>query len=187
MEKNSTKNLILTLATIGIVSALLLTFVYEWTTPYIQANQARQQKTAINEVLPAAEEIKEVKKNGNTFFEGYDADGSPVGVAFINSGGGYNGIIKIMIGVNLENNEITKFSVLTHEETPGLGARITESEFKSNFENKTFADDYTVVKTPPKKETEVQAIAGATISSESVTRIIEAGLNKVTTAYGGGN
>lgn len=187
MEKNSTKNLILTLAVIGIISALILTFVYEWTTPYIKANQAEQQKKAINEVLPGAEEIVEVEKEGSTFYEGYDADGNQLGVAFINSGGGYNGVIEIMIGVDLAKAEINKFSVLTHEETPGLGARITESEFKANFDNKAFAEDYTVVKTPPKKETEVQAIAGATISSESVTKIIESGLDKVTAAYGGGN
>ncbi|MFP4198569.1 MAG: RnfABCDGE type electron transport complex subunit G [Halanaerobium sp.] len=186
MEKNSTKNLILTLVLIGTVSALLLTFVYQWTTPYIQANQAEQQKAAINEVLPDAENVEEVEKDGQTFFEGYDADGNQVGVAFINTGGGYNGTIEVMIGVDLESEEVNKFSVLTHEETPGLGARITEAEFKANFENKPFGD-YTVVKTPPEEETDVQAIAGATISSESVTRIIEDGLTKVTEAYGGGN
>lgn len=186
MEKNSTKNLILTLATIGIVSALILTFVYEWTTPYIQANQAETQRLAISEVLPGAEEVEEVEKNGQIFFEGFDANGNRVGVAFISSGGGYNGMIEIMIGVDLNEEKIYEFSVLNHAETPGLGARITEPQFKSNFEDKTFAD-YTVVKTPPQKETEVQAIAGATISSVSVTRIIGSGLDKVTAAYGGGN
>jgi electron transport complex protein RnfG len=95
-------------------------------------------------------------------------------------------MIEIMIGVDLNEEKIYEFSVLNHAETPGLGARITEPQFKSNFEDKTFAD-YTVVKTPPQKETEVQAIAGATISSVSVTRIIESGLDKVTAAYGGGN
>ncbi|KXS48242.1 RnfABCDGE type electron transport complex subunit G [Halanaerobium congolense] len=186
MEKNNMKNLILTLSIIGIVSALTLTFVYEWTTPYIQANQAAAQKKAINEVLPGVENVKEVEKNGDIFYEGFDANGNRVGVAFISSGGGYNGMIEIMIGVDLNEEKIYEFSVLNHAETPGLGARITEPQFKSNFEDKTFAD-YTVVKTPPQKETEVQAIAGATISSVSVTRIIGSGLDKVTAAYGGGN
>ena len=186
MEKNSKRNLIITLATIGIISALVLTFVYEWTTPYIEANQAKAQKQAINEVLPNVEEVEEVEKNGNVFYEGYDANGNQIGVAFQNSGGGYNGIIEVMIGVDLKDNKIYKISVLNHQETPGLGARITEPEFKSNFENKNFGD-YQVVKTPPKKETEVQAIAGATISSDSMTEIIEEGLDIVTSAYGGGN
>jgi len=186
MEKNSKKAMIITLATIGIISALLLTFVYEWTTPYIQANQAKKQKQAINEVLPKVEKIKEVEKNGSVFYEGYDASGNQVGVAFISSGGGYNGVIKIMIGVDLKSNEIYKISILNHQETPGLGARITGKKFKSNFKNKPFGD-YTVVKTPPSKETQVQAIAGATISSRSVTKIIEDALGKINSAYGGGN
>ena len=186
MEKNSTRNLILTLATIGIISALLLTFVYEWTTPYIQANQAEARKQAINEVLPDVAEVEEVEKDGNIFYEGYDAQGEQIGVAFQNTGGGYNGAIEIMIGVDPESDKIYKISVLNHQETPGLGARITESEFKSNFEDKPFGD-YNVVKTPPSEEMQVQAIAGATISSESATRIIEDALEKINSAYGGGN
>ena len=186
MEKNSTKNLVLTLTIIGIISALILTFVYEWTTPYIQANQAEQQKQAINEVLPGVDEVKEVEKDAKTFYEGYNSEGNRIGIAYQTSGGGYNGPIEIMVGVNLDQNEIYRFSVLTHEETPGLGARITEAEFKSNFENKSFGD-YKVVKTPPSEENEVQAVAGATISSESATRIIEGAVNTITEAYGGGN
>lgn len=186
MEKNSTRNLILTLATIGIISALLLTFVYEWTTPYIQANQAEARKQAINEVLPNIEKVEEVEKNDNLFYEGYDAEGNQVGVAFQNSGGGYNGAIEIMIGVDPESDKIYKISILNHQETPGLGARITGNDFKSNFEDKPFGD-YSVVKTPPSEETEVQAIAGATISSESATKIIEDALDKINSAYGGGN
>lgn len=186
MEKNSMKNLILTLSIIGIVSALILTFVYEWTTPYIEANQAKAQKQAINEVLPGLDEVKEVEKNGSVFYEGYDENGKRIGVAFKNSGGGYNGMIEVMIGVDLKDNKIYKISVLNHQETPGLGARITEADFKSNFVDKPFGD-YQVVKTPPKKETDVQAIAGATISSDSITKVIEEGLATVTSAYGGGN
>ncbi|MEC9489982.1 MAG: RnfABCDGE type electron transport complex subunit G [Halanaerobiales bacterium] len=186
MEKNSKKAMIITLATIGIISALLLAFVYEWTTPYIQANQAQKQKQAINEVLPGVVEVKKIEKNGNIFYEGYDANGNRVGVAFTSTGGGYNGVIEVMIGVNLEQNQIYEISILNHQETPGLGARITGKEFKSNFNNQPFGN-YNVVKTPPTKEMQVQAIAGATISSESVTEIIESGLDKVTSAYGGGN
>ena len=186
MQKNSKKSLVLTLVTIGLISALILTFVYEWTTPYIQANQVEARKQAINEVLPNVEKVEEVEKNDNLFYEGYDADGNQIGVAFQNSGGGYNGAIEIMIGVNTESDKIYKISILNHQETPGLGARITGNDFKSNFEDKPFGD-YSVVKTPPTEEIEVQAIAGATISSKSATRIIEDALDKINSAYGGGN
>lgn len=186
MEKNSTKAMIITLAAIGIISAILLTFVYEWTIPHIEANQAETRKTAINEVLPAAEEINQIDKAGWTFYEGYNSSGNRVGVAYQHSGGGYNGPIEIMIGVDLEAEKIIRISILNHQETPGLGARITESEFKSNFKDKAFGD-YNVIKTPTSKEMQVQAVAGATISSSNTTRIVEEAVSIINNAYGGGS
>jgi len=186
MDKNSTKRLVLTLSVIGIVSALILTFVYEWTTPYIQANQAEKQRLAIQKVLPDAEEVEEVEKNGYTFYEGFDSTGNRVGVAFQHSGGGYNGMIVVMIGVDLGENRINRISIINHEETPGLGARITGEEYKSNYIDKPFGD-YTVVKTPTDEPLEIQAIAGATISSDAVAKIVESGVKIIDNAYGGGN
>ncbi|RAK09373.1 electron transport complex protein RnfG [Halanaerobium saccharolyticum] len=186
MEKNSTKNLILTLSIIGIVSALLLTFVYQWTTPYIQANQAETLRQAISEVLPGSEEVEEVEIEGEVFYEGFDVQGNRVGVAYQNSGGGYNGSIELMVGVDLDSEEIIRISIVNHQETPGLGARITDEEYKSNFSGKPFGD-YTVVKTPPSETMEVQAIAGATISSSKTTRIVEEAVSIINNAYGGGS
>jgi len=186
MDENSTKSLVLTLSIIGIVSALILTFVYQWTTPYIEANEAEKQRVAIQRVLPEAEEVKEVSKNDHTFFEGYNSSGRRVGIAFQNSGGGYNGIIEVMVGVDLGNDTINRISIVNHEETPGLGARITGDEYKSNFEDKPFGE-YTVVKTPPDDQLEVQAIAGATISSDAVAEIVENSVEIINNAYGGGN
>lgn len=177
--------LIITLAVIGIISAVALSFVYQWTTPYIEEHQAQAQKEAIRSVLPQAEEFEEVNRNGNTFFEGYDSGGNRIGVAMIASGPGYQNIIEIMIGVNINDNTIYGIQILTHEETPGLGARINGKEYKSNFEKKPFGD-YTVVKRDAQTEMEVEAIAGATISSQSVTKIVEKAVNVIQAAYGGG-
>jgi electron transport complex protein RnfG len=186
MEKNSTKAMIITLATIGIISAILLTFVYQWTIPYIEANQEETRRIAINEVLPTAEEINQVERESQIFYEGYDSSGNRVGMAYQHSGGGYNGPIELMIGVDLEAEEITRISILNHQETPGLGARITEEEYKSNFAGKPFGD-YVVVKTPPSETMEVQAVAGATISSSNTTRIVEEAVSMINNAYGGGS
>lgn len=186
MKKNSIKAMIVTLAAIAIISAILLAFVYEWTIPYIEANKAETRRTAINEVLPMAEEINQIKKSDQFFYEAYDNNGNRVGVAYQHSGGGYNGPIEIMIGVDLESEEIIQISILNHQETPGLGARITENEFKSNFENKSFGN-YSVIKTPTSEEMQVQAVAGATISSSNTTRIVEEAVNIINNAYKGGN
>lgn len=177
--------LVLTLTVIGIISAVALSFVFQWTNPYILKHQAEARRQAVRSVIPEAEEFEEVEKNGNTFYEGYDSGDNRVGIAMIASGPGYQNVIEIMIGVNINEQEIYGIKILTHEETPGLGARITGAEFKSNFENKEFGD-YSVVKREPQSEMEVEAIAGATISSNSVTKIVENAIQQIQEAYGGG-
>jgi len=184
MEKKISK-LVITLTVIGIISAIALSFVYQWTTPYIEEHQAEAQKKAINAVLPQAEEVKEVEKAGQTFYEGYDSNGNRIGVAINASGPGYQNVIELMIGVNINVDKIYAIKILSHEETPGLGARINGDEFKSNFVDKEFGD-YDVVKRQAKTEMEVEAIAGATISSKSVTSIVEKAIKRIQSAYGGG-
>lgn len=176
--------LIITLTVIGIISALLLAFVYQWTLPHIKKHQAVAREKAVFAVLPGAEDYKGVKKDGLTFYEGYDEAGSRVGVALIITGGGFQGTIKLMVGTDPEAEKIYGIRILEHEETPGLGARITGKEYKSNFKNKAFGD-YKVVKREVKNEKEVEAISGATISSRKVTNIVENAITKIKRVYGG--
>jgi len=177
--------LVLTLTVIGIISAVALSFVYQWTNPHIQQHQAEARQRAIRAVIPEAEEFEEVEKKENTFYEGFDSGGNRVGVAMIASGPGYQNVIEIMIGVNINEEKIYGIKILSHEETPGLGARITGEEYKSNFVDKPFGD-YTVVKRDTQTDLEVEAIAGATISSRSVTKIVENAVKQIQDAYGGG-
>ena len=184
---NSLGKLVMTLTIIGIISALALTFVYEWTTPYINKHSAKAREKAVFEVIPGAEEYKEVQKNGTTFFEGYGETGNRVGVAVIESGPGFQGMIKMMVGVNMNDKTINGIRILEHQETPGLGALITNKEYKSNFVEKPFNDNYEVVKKDTSDPDKVEAIAGATISSQKVTDIVENAVKKIKAAYGGGN
>lgn len=177
--------LVITLSIIGIISAIALSFVYQWTTPFIEQHQAEARRKALRSVLPEAEEFQEKTINGNTFFEGYDSSQKRVGVAMIAKGPGYQNVIELMIGVNLEDNYIYNIDVLNHEETPGLGARITGQQYRNNYENKPFGD-YNVVKRTPQNDLEVEAIAGATISSRSVANIVQDAVKKINEAYGGG-
>jgi electron transport complex protein RnfG len=186
MVKNKDNNLVklvLTLTIIGIVSAVSLAFVYEWTIPYINEVQARKQKKAVFAVLPGADEYKEVHKDGVNFFEGYSESGQRVGVAIIATGGGFQGMIDVMVGTDTQTEKIYGIKILSHMETPGLGARITEAEYKNNFKNKPF-EDYDVVKGIAKDEYDVVAISGATISSTKVTNIVEKAIQDIKRVYG---
>ncbi len=184
MAKNSLSKLIITLTVIGLVSAFALAFVFLWTTPKIEEHQAMAKEEAIRAVLPGAEEIQEVKKGDQIFYEGYKS-GSRVGVAMVAEGGGFQGMIELMLGTDPASGKIYGIRVLTHSETPGLGANITGKKYKTNFVDKPFGD-YNVVKRPAESPMEVEAISGATISSEKVTTIVEKAVEDIESVYGGG-
>ncbi len=182
---NNIGKLIFTLTIIGVISALALTFVYEWTTPHIEKHAAKAREEAVFTVIPEAESYKEVEKNGTTFYEGYKS-GQRVGVALIAEGAGFQGIIELMVGSDPANGEINGIKILSHEETPGLGANISTEDYKSNFHNKPFGE-YEVIKRETNDPYQVEAIAGATISSKKVTQIVEKAVDKIQAEYGGGN
>ncbi|MFC1908241.1 FMN-binding protein, partial [Chloroflexota bacterium] len=73
----------------------------------------------------------------------YD-NGVMVGYAFLAIGKGYGGKIDILVG--LEDEETIKgITVVSHQETPGLGARIIESSFTNEFAGVNI-DDVTLIK-----------------------------------------
>ncbi len=179
-----TPRLIIVLTAIAIISGLVLAFTYNVTIEKIQQNAELKKQQAIAEVLPGLESYELQQKGDLKYYQGYDANGLPIGVAVEANGGGFQGEIKMMIGFNTAEKKINSIMVLSHTETPGLGARITEDVFKSNYNNKPFGD-YTVVKRPVNNDLEVEAIAGATISSAAVTTIVENTLKDLQTAFGG--
>ncbi len=47
--------------------------------------------------------------------------------------GGYGGDLKIMVGIDLVHDRLTGMEAVSHSETPGLGARIEEPGFRSQW------------------------------------------------------
>ncbi|ACL70182.1 RnfABCDGE type electron transport complex subunit G [Halothermothrix orenii] len=185
MQNNNLMRLVLTLTIIGLFSAFALAYVYEWTTPMINKHDEMAKKEAIYSVLPDVDDVKQVKKGDLTFYEGY-SNGSMVGIALETSGGGFQGIITLMLGADPVSGKIYGIKVLNHQETPGLGANITGEDFEKNFRDKPFGE-YSVVKRPVSNPYEVEAISGATISSQKVTNIVEKAVKDIKRYYGGGS
>lgn len=48
--------------------------------------------------------------------------------------GGFGGDLKIMVGIDLVNERQIGMEVVTHNETPGLGARIVEASFRKQWQ-----------------------------------------------------
>lgn len=97
-----------------------------------------------------------------------DENGNALGyVIAATSKEGYGGDVQIALGVT-NDGKITGFSVIKHSETAGLGAKASEPEFASQFAGKK-AQILEYSKTGATADNEIDAISGATITTNAVT------------------
>ncbi|MFC2146531.1 RnfABCDGE type electron transport complex subunit G [Acidobacteriota bacterium] len=101
-------------------------------------------------------------------FEG-KKEGKTWAIAFEGKGTGFGGDIGVMVGFYLEKDILTGIGILTHQETPGLGARISETVFTDNFKNKPITAVFKV----KKDNGEVDAVSGASYSSRGVCTAVQ--------------
>jgi len=161
MKENVKRVIVLTI--IVLVSSLSL-YVYNFSVESVlEAQEAAELKERINAIFPDAERY--VEEDGIYYI--YSASGDLIGYIFMATGAGYGGDITLLVGVNSDENlTIKEVSVLSHSETPGLGSRITNDDFISQFNNKPID----AIKLRP--EGEINAITGATISSNAVVNTV---------------
>jgi len=165
--------MIIVLTVIGLVSGGTLSLVYQWAQPKIIANQVRETDAAIFKVLPESKSYKKIVKGNLTYYECFSGDGNRVGTAILCVGNGYQGQIKMLVGVNADFTKFAGMSVLEQVETPGLGAKIAKKSFEAQFKNLAAKPPIEYIKGKvQKKPNEIEAITGATISSRSVVNII---------------
>ncbi len=81
------------------------------------------------------------------------------------------GSIEGYIGLSADLSHILGLDFTNHSETPGLGGRISEDEFKEQFRNLDLSQsqdgDYIIYRPAPGGN--VDAITGATLTSKSVS------------------
>jgi len=169
----------LILLTIGIISAISISFMAQYAYPIIEKNRAAALRQAILAVLPGAERFETIDEK-DKIYRGLNGNSETVGYAFAGEDGGYQGIIKMMIGISPDMQTLTGIIILENLETPGLGAKITSDEFRSQFKNLSVQEpvEY-ILNKPPEKPNQIQAITGATISSRAVVNILNKAVSRV--------
>ncbi len=183
---NNVTKMLLNLVIIGGVSGVILAVVFGYADPLIQINKEKELKEAIFVVLPEAKDYRMHEKTFGdgkeklTVYEGVDAAGAPVGVAFKADGGGFQGNVGVMVGLNLDYLRLKGIKILDQVETPGLGNRISEPDFEGQFKNVEITPKVEYIKNrKPEKPNQIQAITGATISSDAVVNNINNAVKKV--------
>lgn len=175
MKKKELFGGILVLTIITALSGYLLAYVYKTTKPAIEKQQKLEEEKINKEIFPEGDKFVEKETKGIKYFSVLNSKGEEIGKIFTTTSLGYGGYIKIKVGVD-ENFKIKGVKILQHNETPGLGAKITNDKFLSQFKGKTIEDIYLK---KDKSNGKIDAITGATISSRAVTDGIRKLLEKV--------
>lgn len=178
-KKESTLiNMLLALFVITAVSGGVLGLVYGFTKDTIAEVDMKKNQKAIQEVLPLEGNVTYQADTMSFTYEGvasqfpcnlaYDDNGNFKGAAIKTSEGGFGGKIDLMVGI-LADGTIKGTSVLSHSETPGLGANMT-GKFKDQFIDKNPASFALKVK---KDGGDVDAITAATITSRAFSKAVD--------------
>ena len=185
---------IVTLVFITVVSALNL-----WTRDTVKLNEFLFLKRAI---LYAADieipqdaaviedvfqmRVKEVRdaENRLKFYRILSQAGTDTeGFAVLVDGPGLWGEIEAVIGFSHDLSKTTGIDFIKQSETPGLGARISEEWFKSQFRNRKGPFEL-VPEGTSQKSAEIDAITGATITSTAVRNMINRTVENVAAIIG---
>lgn len=108
------------------------------------------------------------------------------GYAFTVQSPGLWGTITGLIAINASGTRMLGIDFVEHSETPGLGGRIDEKAFQQQFRNEKISSGpsgrIAVVSgqdTSSSEDSKVDAITGATRTSEAIQKLIDKAMNEV--------
>lgn len=179
MKKNAIVRMGLVLLLVCAAAGLLLGLVYESTKDLIADKKESVNQAAYQKVLPDAGELTKLEipqSEQADILEVYEAQN---GYAIKIMAKGYAGDdLEMAVGID-KDGIVTGVTIISHAETPGLGAKASEEAFLDQYKGKTVETDLTVTKTGAVSETEIDAITGATKTTNGVT----AGVNRAFMYY----
>lgn len=172
--QSSLKNMVVVLGSITLIAGAAVGGIYQLTKEPIEAAQVKKINDAIAQVMPefdntpSAEAIEKEVDGETVKIYPATKGGKPVGYAIETfSKNGFGGKMSLMVGF-LPDGTIKDISVISHNETPGLGDKIqkSKSNFAVQFEGKNPESFKLAVK---KDGGDVDGITASTISSRAFT------------------
>ena len=174
------------LVIMAVICSSALSFVNIKTAPIIRKNQEITYKSTVLDVFGIPynsgnsdsiisafkADIEVLEKQGLTLF--YEKESGATVVSF--SGNGFQGPISLVVA--LDGDTISGFKIVSHEETPGLGARITEEAYQNSFMGKKVSEGIGLTRSGNAGLQEFDAITGATETSRALERILNRGFEQ---------
>ncbi len=188
------------LLVITVIAGLLLGIVYQVTKAPIAEQEAKAKQEACQEVFTDAASFDMIgvealpadwndegyaQESVDEVMEAKDGSGELLGyVITVTTKEGYGGDIQFSIGVRLDGT-VNGMSILSISETAGLGMQ-AEAVLKPQFAGKQ-AEKFEYTKNGATADNQIDAISGATITTNAVTNGVNAGLYYFQTVLGGGS
>lgn len=187
-----------------IITAVLtgiLSGIYEFTKPKIETNEAIGLKKAYLSAFGidypgegASEDIEKIydeqikleKVNDVDTYIAKDDEGNPFAYGFTFTGGALWGEVEGIVVLTPDLKNVIGIEFTEQNETPGLGGRIGEPEYKEQFRGVELnSEGYPLVYNTSSKAGQVDAITGATLTSNSVLDIVNGRIEEVKKTIGG--
>jgi|GEM_PF-597435 len=171
------------LALVSALSGFIVSAFYAWINPIIETRREQEViEMGLRSIFPDAE--RTAKLDGialpqgveEPVYEVYGPRNALLGYMYYVTGQGWS-TFRLAVGVDPATQQIVGVRVLEHQETPGLGARITEDWFLAQFAGKALSD-------PFRAGEDVQAITGATISTRGVSQTVSQSARSLLEATG---
>lgn len=178
---------------ITLIAGLLLGGVYAITKGPIAQAQIDKQQAAYQSVFADAVAFQEIGQSSPEAIAkllqtaGYekeridetklavDAAGTPLGyVMTVTSTEAYSGELQIAVGIRLDGT-VNQISFLSLSETMGLGMEAKQPAFYEQFSNKK-VNAFSYTKSGAVADNEIDALSGATITSNAVTNAVNAAI-----------
>lgn len=184
-----------------IIFMSLVTAVFVFVLAFLEAGTAEQidflEKTELQEKIlyvfdipVESEDPEEIDKQFNEQIHTQEIDGEEVysleengeveAYAYPVGGSGLWGSIEAYVGISKDYSTLIGLEFISHDETPGLGGRISEKWFKEQFRGIELedSDDEYIIYTPADGGN-VDAITGATLTSQSVKEFLNEDIEKI--------
>lgn len=198
--KNIIKNTLI-LTAITLVSGVLLGLVYEITKEPIAVAKEAEKNEAYQAVMADADTFEVYAEfdaeAANKVIAEADVVGCEVNEVVVAKDGseakgyvvttttseGYGGDIQISVGV-ASDGTVTGVEILSIGETAGLGMNADTPEFKAQYAGKA-VESFVVTKTGAAADNEIDAISGATITTNAVTNAVNSAIVYFNNVLGG--
>ncbi len=196
--------MIITMGLVATICGVLIVGAFQGTQDAIAENKRVTLERAVFKVLPGAASVREyaatpagiqtltgaMPEGGVKFYAAYDKEGVLKGIAAEAAGKGYADTVRVLYGYDAKCQCIVGIGVVSMRETPGIGDKIiTDQAFLKNFEAldvrvnaemTALANAVKVVKHGTKTNPwQIDAIAGATVTSKAVGRGINESAQKL--------